>query len=104
MGFFQKVQGGGTRNGAKEKSLKEMGKIMLGMGTQNANYARTARRPDLTLEDEETERLYVIDMACPSEANKTDKRAGMIRKKQQLCFEVGERRPQYMAKLVSTAI
>ena len=64
----------------------------------------TARRPYLTLEDQETKRIYVIDMACPSKANKTEKRAEKIRKYQQLRFDKRERRPQYMVKIGPTVI
>ena len=34
----------------------------------------------------------IIDMACPNESNKEEKRLKNIRKYQQLCFELRERR------------
>ena len=47
----------------------------------------------------------MIDMACPMEANKTEKKAEkIIRKYQQLCFEIHERRSLYMVKVVPTVI
>ena len=52
----------------------------------------TARRPDLTLEDNEKNEIYIVDMACPSENNKVNKRLEKIPKYQQLCFELRERR------------
>ena len=34
----------------------------------------TARRPDLTLEDAEGYIIWIVDMACPAEANIAEKR------------------------------
>ena len=52
----------------------------------------TARRPDLTLEDEEKKTILLEDMACPNEANRQVKREAKIKKYEQLCFELRERR------------
>ena len=64
----------------------------------------TARRPDLTLEDETKKEIYVIDMACPGEGNKIAKRNEKIQKYQQLCFELRERRKGYKVKVIPTVI
>ena len=62
-----------------------------------------ARRPDLTLEDKDKKLIMLIDMACPNEANKAAKREEKIRKYQQLCFELRERRG-YMVKVIPLVI
>ena len=62
-----------------------------------------ARRPDLTLEDKDKKMILLIDMACPNEANKEGKRDEKIRKYQQLCFELRERRG-YMVKVIPLVI
>ena len=60
----------------------------------------TARRPDLTLEDEEKKTILLVDMACPNEANRQVKREEKIKKYEQLCFELRERREGYLVKVV----
>ena len=40
----------------------------------------SARRPDLTLEDNEKKEILLIEMSCPNENNKADKRTEKIRK------------------------
>ena len=62
-----------------------------------------ARRPDVTLEDKDKKLILLIDMACPNEANKEAKRDEKIRKYQQLCFELRERRG-YMVKVIPLVI
>ena len=64
----------------------------------------TARRPDLTLEDSEKKEITIIDMACPNESNKDEKRGEKIRKYQQLCFELRERREDFTVKVVPSVI
>ena len=64
----------------------------------------TARRPDLTLEDTEKKLILLVDMACPNEKNKDEKREEKIRKYQQLCFELRERRQGYTVKFVPVII
>ena len=58
----------------------------------------------MTLEDTEKKRILVIDMACPNEANKEAKREEKIRKYQQLCFELRERREGYTITVIPTVI
>ena len=62
-----------------------------------------AGRPDLTLEDKAKKMILLIDMACPNEANTEGKRDEKIRKYQQLCFELRERR-SYMVKVIPLVI
>ena len=62
-----------------------------------------ARRPDLTLEDKDKKLIMLIDMACLNEANKEAKRDEKIRKYQQFCFELRERRG-YMVKMIPLVI
>ena len=48
----------------------------------------TARRPDLTLEDTVKRTIKLVEMACPTEANKDVKREEKTQKYQQLCYEL----------------
>ena len=64
----------------------------------------TARRPDLTLEDTEKKMILLVDMACPNEKNKDEKREEKMRKYQQLCFELRERREGYTVSFVPVII
>ena len=64
----------------------------------------TARRPDPTLEDEEKKTILLVDMACPNEANRQVKLEEKIKKYEQLCFELRERREGYMVKVISIVI
>ena len=64
----------------------------------------TARRPDLRLEDGEKKVITIIDMACPNESHKDEKRREKIRKYQQLCFELRERREDFTVKVVPSVI
>ena len=52
----------------------------------------TARRLDLKLENEEKKTMLLVDKACPHEANRQVKREEKIKKYEQLCFELRERR------------
>ena len=38
----------------------------------------TARRLDLTFEENEKNEIYIVDMACPTENNKVNKRLDKI--------------------------
>ena len=42
----------------------------------NMRKTTTARRPELTLEDIEEGNIWIVDMACPAEANIVEKRRG----------------------------
>ena len=63
-----------------------------------------ATRPDLTLEDTAKKTILLIDMVCSNESNKEAKREGKIRKYQQLCFELRERREGYTVMVILTVI
>ena len=60
----------------------------------------TARRPDLTLEEAEECTIWIVDMACPAEANIAEKRREKLQKYQQLAFEIRERRVGFIAEIV----
>jgi len=64
----------------------------------------TARRPDLTLEDEIKKEIIIIDMACPAERNKEATRKEKMKKYQQLCFELRERRRGFKVKMIPVVI
>ena len=64
----------------------------------------TARRPELTLEDESKKMIYIADMACPYESNIHEKRIEKLQKYQQLAFEMRERREQYRVTVVPLVI
>ena len=64
----------------------------------------TARRPDLILEDEEKKTILLVAMACPNEANRQVKREEKIKKYEQLCFELRERREGYTVKVIPIVI
>ena len=66
--------------------------------------ACTATRPDLTLEDNEKIKIYIVDMACPSENNRLNKRQEKIKKYQQLCFELRERKVSYKVQFIPAII
>ena len=63
-----------------------------------------ARRPDLTLEDKITKKIWICDMACPQEINIEDKRVEKLNKYRQLAFEMRERRPGYKITVVPLII
>ena len=46
----------------------------------------------------------MIDMACPNEMNKEEKRTERIKKHQQLCYEIRERREGYIVKMIPSVI
>ena len=60
----------------------------------------TGRSPDLTLEDEEKKTILLVDMACPNEANRQVKQEVKIKKYEQICFELRERREGYTVKVI----
>ena len=93
------------------KEKWEKGKVIEGNGKKlywdwehRMRVSCVARRPDLTIEDSEKKIIMIIDMACPNEANKEEKRLEKIRKYQQLCFELRERRVGFKVKVVPAVI
>ena len=79
----------------KGKVFEQEGRKMYWDWEHRLRIECRARRPDLTLEDNEKKTVMLVDMACPSEANKHAKREEKIRKYEQLCFEIRERQPGY---------
>ena len=63
-----------------------------------------ARTPDLALEDTAKKTILLIDMVCPNESNKEAKREAKMRKYQQLCFELRERREGYTVIVIPMVI
>ena len=57
----------------KEKIIEKNGKKLCWDWEHRMQTMYSARRPDLTLEDQEKRKIFIIDMACPNESNKTDK-------------------------------
>ena len=64
----------------------------------------SARRPDLTLEEKDTKRILLIDLACPSEYNVNEKNREKLTKYQQLAYEIRERRPVYKVEIIPLVI
>ena len=64
----------------------------------------SARRPDLTLEDLQVRKIWLIDMVCPSESNIENKLREKRSKYQQLAFEIREKRPSYLVEIISFVI
>ena len=89
---YQKEQSGTQKDGREEKLIENNGKKLFWDWGHRMRTSCTARRPDLTLEDSEKKEITLIDMACPNEWNKNVKQEEKIRKYQQLCFELRERR------------
>ena len=50
----------------------------------------SARRPDLTLEDEKARKIWLLDMSCPQEQNIEEATRTKLQKYQQLAFEIKE--------------
>lgn len=70
----------------------------------NLRKTTTARRPDVTIEMREEKKIWLIDMACPSEYNVEEKHQEKLQKYQQLAFEIRERRPGYEVKILPVVI
>ena len=88
----------------KGKVIERGGKKLLWDWEYRMRTTCTSRRPDLTLEDNEKNEIYIVDMACPSENNKVNKRLEKIQKYQQLCFELRERRSSYKIHFIPAVI
>ena len=51
----------------------------------------TNRRPDVTIESKKDNKIWLVDMACPSEYNVEEKHREKLQKYAQLAFEIRER-------------
>ena len=78
-----KIQSVIQRTGNVETLLKGI-ETLLELGTSNDCITH---RPDLTLEDTSKKTILLIDMACPNENNKLDKRDEKIGKYNRLYSE-----------------
>ena len=88
----------------KGKVLENRGKRLYWDWELRMRTNCTARRPDLTLEDEEKKTIFLAGMACPNEANRQVKLEEKIKKYEQLCFELRERQEGYMVKVIPIVI
>ena len=75
-------------------------KVVLGLETPNV-YELHAKK---TQSNAWTPKQTTVDMACPNKANKTEKQAEKIQKYQQLPYELLERHPRFMVKVVPIVI
>ena len=82
----------------KGKVLENGGKRLYWDWEHRMRTNCTAGRPDL--EDEEKKTILLVDMARSNEANRQVKREEKIKKYEQLCFELRERREDYMVKVI----
>ena len=60
----------------------------------------TTRRPDLTIEDKETKKIWVFDMACLQQQHLETIRLEIFTNYRQLAFEMRERRVGYNVRVV----
>ena len=60
----------------------------------------SARRPDLTLEDLDERKIWLVVMACPVESNIEEKLREKRTKYKQLAFEIRERRAGYTVEVI----
>ena len=88
----------------KGKVIERGGKKLLWNWEYRIRKICIARRPGLTLTDNEKNEIYIVYMACPSENNRVSKRLGKIQKYQQFCFELRERRSLYKVQFIPTVI
>ena len=63
----------------------------------------SARRPNLTLEDLDERKIWLVDMAYPVESN-IEEKLREKRKYQQLAFEIRERGPGYTVEVIPSVI
>ena len=91
-------------NWERGKVIKDDGKKLYWDWEYRMRTSCIARRPDLTLEDTAKKTILLIDMACPNESSKEAKREEKMRKYQQLCFELRERREGYTVIVIPIVI
>ena len=70
----------------------------------NLRKTTTSRRPDLILEENEKNNIWICDMACPQESNIDKKRIEKKKNYRQLAFELRERRPGFKVRVVPLVI
>ena len=71
----------------------------MGLGTSDEDELH-GKKTRLTLEDRIEIKVMIIDIECTNESNKEKKREEKMRKNQQLCYEIQERRGGYKVKII----
>ena len=88
----------------KGKVIENLGKKLYWDLEHGVRTTCKARRPHLTLEDNDTKTILLVNMACPNEANRNVKGNEKIKRYEQLCFETKERRDGYTVKATPIVI
>ena len=70
----------------------------------NLRKTNTSGRPDLILEDKESKKIWICDMACLQQQNIEAKRLEKLTKYTQLAYELRERRPGYTITVIPLII
>ena len=65
---------------------------------------KTARQPDVTIEYKNKNKIFLIDMACPSENNVDANHVEKLKKYQELALEIRERRPGYNVMIIPNVV
>ena len=84
----------------KEKVFENMKGKLVWDFEYKLRLSSSARRPDLTLEDKESKRIWICDMACLQENNIEAKVKEKLDKYQKLAFETRENRVGYRVEVV----
>ena len=85
-------------------AIENDGKKLYGDWEHQMRRKCIARRPNQTLEDTATKTIQLLDMTCRNESNKKAKREAMMRKYQQLCFELREQREGHTVIMIPMVI
>ena len=88
----------------KGKVIERGGRKLLWDWEYRMRTTCIARRPDLTLEDNEKNEIYIVDLACPSENNRANRRLEIFQKYQQIFFELRKRRSSYKIQFIPAVI
>ena len=64
----------------------------------------TTRKSNQMLEDQDKQKILILDIVRTNEGNKTEKRADEIQKYQQLSYELQERSSGFTVKVVTMKI
>ena len=88
----------------EKKVIEGNGKKLLRDWEYRTRTTCTARGPDLTIEDNEKNEIYIVDMTCPSKNNRVNSRLEKSQTYQQLCLEERERRSSYKMQFIPAVI
>ena len=90
---------------------KEEGHVLKGNGFKwcwdfehRMRKTSSARRPNLTIEDEKAWKIWLVDMSSPQEQNIEEATRTKLQKYQQLTFETREKRRRYRVEVVPVII